>query len=515
MLARLFSTLVATTALLSAQNDYNLDKLSPGRLGASLDLAVSGAPANQLILYVVSTNGGPVPLAAIDPLDSRFMEVGIDLLDVLTVAATSPTGQSSLNVPFPNDPALQGGVLHWQSVMLQLGTNFFGQLGNKVVTQLGLPGVPTTAPASLANARAFAAGLVDANNNAGAGDVLITGGGGGTLTAATGLASTELFDFRRLARTPGPNMSTARALHLAVRLADNRVLLIGGADATGVVLSSCEIYNPTTTTFTPAASMSTPRILHAACRLADGRVLVAGGTSALQPDVTAAILGTLNSCEIYNPATNTWSATASLGGARLGPALTLLPSNQVLVSGGVQVSVLFGIPIAASSVTTTQRWNPTTGTWGAGAPMAAGRAGHHYNQVTLADGRVLMTGGVNIPNLLGATTAAPIAGAEAYNPTTNTWQTFNMPNARALHTATRLPDGRVVCAGGAQGTLLAPTSIDLVDVFNPATNTWSPANVLSQPRASHVAQLLPDSTLALFGGQGASFSLSDIELLRY
>jgi hypothetical protein len=126
-----------------------------------------------------------------------------------------------------------------------------------------------------------------------------------------------------------------------------------------------------------------------------------------------------------------------------------------------------------------------------------------------------MTGGVNIPNLLGATTAAPIAGAEAYNPTTNTWQTFNMPNARALHTATRLPDGRVVCAGGAQGTLLAPTSIDLVDVFNPATNTWSPANVLSQPRASHVAQLLPDGTLALFGGQGASVSLSDIELLRY
>ncbi len=310
MLARLFSTLVATTALLSAQNDYNLDKLSPGRLGASLDLAVNGAPANQLILYVVSTNGGPVPLAAIDPLDSRFMEVGIDLLDILTVAATSPAGQSSLSVPFPNDPALQGGVLHWQSVMLQLGTNFFGQLGNKVVTQLGLTGVPTTAPASLANARAFAAGLVDANNNAGAGDVLITGGGGGTLTAATGLPTTELFDFRRLARTAGPTMSTARALHLAVRLNDNRVLLIGGADATGVVLSSCEIYNPVTNTFTPAGSMSTPRILHAACRLADGRVLVAGGTSALQPDVTAAILGTLNTCEIYNPccrATRCWS----------------------------------------------------------------------------------------------------------------------------------------------------------------------------------------------------------------
>jgi hypothetical protein len=90
-----------------------------------------------------------------------------------------------------------------------------------------------------------------------------------------------------------------------------------------------------------------------------------------------------------------------------------------------------------------------------------------------------------------------------------------MPNARALHSANRLDDGRVVVCGGAQGTLTAPTSIPNVDVFDPATNGWTPAPNLTGPRASHVGALLPDGMLALFGGQGSSNTLPTIETLRF
>ena len=147
--------------------------------------------------------------------------------------------------------------------------------------------------------------------------------------------------------------------------------------------------------------------------------------------------------------------------------------------------------------------------------MSQGRAGHQYNQVTLNDGRVLMTGGLNVPNLLGATSAAPISGAEVYNPATNSWQTVNMPTVRALHSATVLADGRVVACGGAQGTLLVPISVANVDVFNPSTNTWSSAPALTGARASHTANLMSDGTLVLFGGQGATTSLTTIETLRF
>lgn len=515
-LASLACSLAAATALLPAQNDYNLDKISPAILGGSLDLRVSGAPPNQSILYVVSENAGPTPLGWVDPFDPRVAEVGIELIGVSGIGSTGPTGTVNVGVSLPNNPSVHGIVLHWQSVILlpQPGP-VFGALGNKVMNQVGVAGLGANAPSNLVDGRAFAAGLVDANNNGGAGDVLITGGGAGTLTAATGLATTELWDFRRMQRLAGPTMGSSRALHLAVRLNDNRVLIVGGADATGAVLSSCEIYDPVTNLFTPTNSMSTPRVLHAACRLADGRVMVAGGTSALQPDVTAAITGTLSSVEIYDPTTGLWSPANPIGGRRLGPALTLLSNNQVLVSGGVAVTLFGTIPIGANSTTACQRWNPATLAWGAAASMPSARAGHHYNQVTLADGRVLMTGGVAVPGLLTAASSAPIAAADVYNPTANTWAAVNMANARALHSATRLADGRVVVAGGAQGTLLAPVSIANVDIFNPATNSWSASTALLQPRASHVAQVLPDGMLVLFGGQGAAATLTDVETLRF
>ena len=126
-----------------------------------------------------------------------------------------------------------------------------------------------------------------------------------------------------------------------------------------------------------------------------------------------------------------------------------------------------------------------------------------------------MSGGVNVPSLLGATNAAPISGAEVYNPSSNSWQTVNMPTARTLHTATVLADGRVAVCGGGQGTLTAPTSINSVILFNPSSNSWSTAPNLVSARASHTAQLMPDGMLILFGGAGATSTLSSIETIRF
>lgn len=502
-------------APLAAQFDYDLEKRSSGRLGASIDLEVVGAPASSLALIVPSTNAGPTPLTLIDPGDLRVLAVGADLLSFLAVTVTDANGDAPYSLPLPGTPSLAGIELHWQSASLLFGATLVGEISNDVVTLTGVGDTGLLAPAAMQFARAFSAGLIDADNNASAADVLVTGGGAGTLTSATGLASTELWDHRRMQFTPGPNMSTARALHAAVRLNDGSVLIVGGADQNGTVLASCEIYDPSTNSFSSTGSMSTPRILFGATRLADGRVMVAGGTSTLTPDVTAAITGTLSSCEIWNPTTGQWSSTAAIGGRRLAPALTTLSTGQVMASGGVQIGFLFGVPLSAVSTTAVQRWNPATGTWSSGASMAQGRAGHQYNQVTLGDGRVLMTGGVFVPSLLGATTAAPINDAELYDPVANSWQTADMNDARALHSATVLADGRVAVCGGAQGTLLAPTSIANVEVFSPVTNTWTTAPALTAPRSSQVATLQPDGTLLLIGGQGSSSTTASVETIRF
>lgn len=511
----LAASLLCSQACLLAQGDFQLDRITPGTLGGLLSLRVAGAPPAAVGAWAVSISRGPFALSSVDPGDTRSLQVGTELSGAWQLLLTNGSGAASLDLNLPPNPAYAGIVWHWQSLMLATsGPRVVGALSNGATTQLGSAGVGLYAPSTLATARGFGASLFDRDNNGGAGDVLVTGGGAGSLTAATGLASTELWDFRRMQRLPGPTMTTARALHLAVPLADGRTLLVGGANALGTVLASCEIYDPATNQFTATGSMATPRTLHAACRLADGRVMVAGGTSDLT-DTTAAITNVLSSVEIWNPATGQWSAGPALGGRRLAPALVRLSNNQVMVSGGVEVSFFLGVPLAAVSTPNVQRWNPATNTWTNGPNMPNGRAGHQYNAVTLADNRVLLTGGTLVPNLLGAANATPIAAADVYNPATNTWASFPMPTARALHSATLLQDGRVVVCGGAQGTLTTPVSIDNVELFTPATNTWTVLAPLRAPRAGHAAERTPDGMVVLFGGQDAVATTNSIETLRF
>jgi hypothetical protein len=70
--------------------------------------------------------------------------------------------------------------------------------------------------------------------------------------------------------------------------------------------------------------MSTARSNHTATLLADGRVLVAGGYNGAY----------LSSAELYDPATDSWSAAAPMSTAREYHTATLLPGGQVLVAGG-------------------------------------------------------------------------------------------------------------------------------------------------------------------------------------
>jgi hypothetical protein len=186
-----------------------------------------------------------------------------------------------------------------------------------------------------------------------------------------------------------------------------------------------------------------------------------------------------------------------------------------MTSGGVQISFVLGFPIAATSTTAVQIYNHATNAWGAGAAMPNGRAGHHYNQVTLLDGRILMSGGVNVPSLAGAATAAPIAAADLYDPATNTWTSAPMAAARSLHSTSRLLDGRIVVCGGAQGNFTAPVPIAGVEVFQPSTNSWAPLPALPQPRSGHVAIVQPDGLLVLIGGQNATATTASADVLHF
>ncbi len=106
--------------------------------------------------------------------------------------------------------------------------------------------------------------------------------------------------------------------------------MAGGEISSGYT-SSAELYNPAAGTWSATGSLATARSAHNATLLRNGKVLAAGGRNLLGPNLPAT---DLNSVELYDPATGTWSATGSLGMARESFTATLLPDGKVLAVGG-------------------------------------------------------------------------------------------------------------------------------------------------------------------------------------
>src|SRR5207244_4544969 len=91
---------------------------------------------------------------------------------------------------------------------------------------------------------------------------------------------------------------------------------------------TAELYDPSTRLWSFTGSLTGSRKLHTATLLLNGKVLVAGGFDSSVGG------GTVATCELYDPATGTWTGTGSLNEGRYDHTATLLPSGQVLVSAG-------------------------------------------------------------------------------------------------------------------------------------------------------------------------------------
>jgi len=121
--------------------------------------------------------------------------------------------------------------------------------------------------------------------------------------------------------------------------------------------------------------------------------------------------------------------------------------------------------------------------------MTVARARH--SATLLPDGHVLVAGGF-------VATSPATQSAELYDPSSSTWNaTEDMADARSRHTATWLPSGKVLVVGGRSGSGLALATAEL---FDPVFAAWTAAGDLSVPRDSHTATLLADGRVLVTGG---------------
>ncbi|HVS88720.1 MAG TPA: kelch repeat-containing protein [Candidatus Acidoferrum sp.] len=189
--------------------------------------------------------------------------------------------------------------------------------------------------------------------------------------------------------------------------------------------------------------------------------------------------------------------TGSMTDSRWFHTMTTLPNGKVLMTGGDNNST--GAAIASAEL-----YDPSTGTFTATGSMNQARDSH--SATLLPNGKVLIAGGYGPgPNF------KPLTSAELYDPTTGAFTpTGNMNVDRGEHTATLLPSGKVLIAGG-NANLVFPTNAELYDpstgIFTPSAGTMVDGN-----RAGHRAVLLNNGTVLIAGGSGINGFTSSAEI---
>lgn len=293
----------------------------------------------------------------------------------------------------------------------------------------------------------------------------------------------ELYDPSADAWSPtGPMNVPIRVTPASTLLSDGRMLVAGGAASGGggYVFPSAEIYDPSTNSW--SATPDTPQAYinnSAAALLPNGQVLIAGGLSGDEMYSNAL-------ADLYDPLTNAWTTTASMSIARSDFTLTLLQNGKVLAAGGMTPPTPPPLLPALNPTASAEIYDPAAGTWTSVAAMNVPRARHVAT--LLSNGEVLVISG-----------DSSNSAAEIYDPNTNIWTevgSLSMP--RTAFTATLLPSGKVIVAGGWLGS----GAFSETELFDPSTATWSPAASMETAREGHVATLLQNSALLVAGGVG-------------
>jgi hypothetical protein len=233
-------------------------------------------------------------------------------------------------------------------------------------------------------------------------------------------------------------------------------------------------------------AMAAQRQIHTATALGSGprdnvtQVLICGGATG-----SIIVPSPLDSAEIYDPMTRTTQAIAPMSMPRCAHRALRLLDGRVLITGGKTTGGVV--------TPTCEFFTFATHAFTAAPPMSAPRAGHAMT--LLPDGRVLVSGGFAdwqnaAVNFVAALNTAS-ATAEVFDPATNAWTPLpNMASSRAGHSQTVLNDGRVLVVSGISGGQFVsggstpgqvPVFTASCELFDPSTSTFAPAAPLSIP----------------------------------
>lgn len=265
-------------------------------------------------------------------------------------------------------------------------------------------------------------------------------------------------------------MLRGRGAHQLIKLNSGEVIAIGG-----YLIRSCEIFNPFSNSWHYTDSVETLKEYgNTVTLLIDGRILVVGGRYFDQSTLQNIHYKT---CEIFDPATETWSFTDSLAEGRSGHTAILLNDGRVLVTGGRGDN---------NQLNSCEIYDPLTNHWSPAASLLHARLRH--SAVLLSDGRVLISGGVTPDSTLGT------RYCEIYDPIANSWaEAGQMTVPRESHNSLRLLDSTVLITGGT----FEP---EIWEIYDPKTLSVIYYDALPAVVFEPEVEMLPDGRISSMGG---------------
>lgn len=387
----------------------------------------------------------------------------------------------------------------------------------------------------------------------------------------------QLWDPATNGWTETTGLERRRSAFAMVALPDGRALVIGGLNddwsATGAQsYSSAYAFDPSTQDWSKVGLMTTARTAPAATLLSDGRVLVAGGyfhtgseEAAAAPDDLGIVLAAhrrdptavplpsrpplqdvdispygyaLATAEIFDPVTDTWSATGPMRYARVGARMATLADGRVLVVGSTTGRSVTGLH--PDAYVTAEIYDPSTGRFTDGGRLPpVDRAAIEAMGVTLPEERT--PDGYSVFVELGPLVAEPDGSAVLigygyrwrhgggvdrsfrFEPRSRAWTELERPCARSWPPGDQEGDPQVVeggCwaeeehVGLADGRVLAIGGVWFADtgewpdaspstharLLEASTVTWTEIDPLPSARMGGVAVPLDDSSVLVFGG---------------
>lgn len=304
----------------------------------------------------------------------------------------------------------------------------------------------------------------------------------------------------------GGELNSPRQGHTATVLPNKKILVCGGSNG-AQTLDSCELYNPETGTWTITGSMRTPRAGHTATLLPNGKVILTGGTDGTN---------LLNSSEVYNPKHEKFDDTVTyMHKTRQNHTATILPNGNVFVAGGSKEA---GYELF---ITTEAKWITAYSS----APSLT-----HHTATLLKNGKVAIIGGlgeegspvnsvyicdpVHYPHHPEAESCQEV-GAIGSN-----WS-FYPPSAAMprvyMHTAVLDKNGSIWVIGGSNGNYPKGEIYKLTPDRRPIEGdvlNFRYVGSLAEGLTGHTSNIGPDNIITIYGGKTPSSAIGYVSYIN-